>query len=556
MSAYFSRLLLVILGLFGMVLSYGQHDDGIFAFGLTEDGKPYSEKYSFMNPSEKYQRCKKVFDRLVEARGVKSALKPELVITNGEEMVAWAIPSTGEIGLEEKAVDICLGFGEKADDALSTLIAHELSHFYEKHDWARNFAEEFDNLPTADKLKQLDRKIALETEADFAGGFLAFSAGYNPQGIMPELLDKIYADYNLKSDLKGYPTLEERKAIARQTLAKIYEYWQVFQLANFQVLVGAHERARKNFRYILQEYQSREIHNNIGVLYALEAITLFTNKELEFIYPIELDANSRLSEGTRSNKADRLMVRARLLDEAIGELEAATTLDEHYLPAWINLGCVYALKEKWRDARYAAETAIEFAEEQQDPGTVQKAKVLMGIIAAKQGDKKVAKAFFAEAKGNELAEANSTLLKGEPLELSGVSTLVKEKFEQIDNVQLEKVENQVIFRELNEDLKITFDRKNYILLKDYDQSSLLIDWIDRGEEYFFFQQTLSDYEGATAKGVELGASEDQVSKVYGKEFTTIHTTEGKFIHYPVFQLLFKISEQGKVVQWVVYRVKR
>lgn len=43
-------------------------------------------------------------------------------------------PDKIQIGLEEKAYDICISFGADSLNALAALLGHELVHYFEKHD--------------------------------------------------------------------------------------------------------------------------------------------------------------------------------------------------------------------------------------------------------------------------------------------------------------------------------------------------------------------------------------------------------------------------------------
>ena len=91
----------------------------------------------------KYERALRIYTALVEARGDRRYPLPTLVMQNVEYQVACIDYSELEIILEEKAYDVCDAFGAQGDAALATLLGHELSHYYEKHAWRRNFAAGF-----------------------------------------------------------------------------------------------------------------------------------------------------------------------------------------------------------------------------------------------------------------------------------------------------------------------------------------------------------------------------------------------------------------------------
>ena len=109
-----------------------------------------------------------------------------LVLNKKDGYIASFNPDKIQVVLDEKAYDICVSFGKDSLNALAALLAHELIHYYEKHDWSRHFAMNNENLETARQLERMGDGLKQETEADNLGGFMAFSVGYNTYGIMPE----------------------------------------------------------------------------------------------------------------------------------------------------------------------------------------------------------------------------------------------------------------------------------------------------------------------------------------------------------------------------------
>ena len=211
--------------------------------------------------------AQKVFDALIRGRGYISVQKPTLVINGNEGSIAKCIPEKAQVVLDEKAYDICATFGSDSLNALASILAHELTHYYEKHDWSRKFILNNNDLETSRQLENLDLNdhIRQETEADELGGFLAFSVGYNTYGIMPKYLKKAYAAYELPDDLPGYPNLNERLAIAEGAMARLQELQIVFETATMLTILGNYADAAIYHSKILQTYQSREIYNNAGV---------------------------------------------------------------------------------------------------------------------------------------------------------------------------------------------------------------------------------------------------------------------------------------------------
>lgn len=118
-----------------------------FAFAPDGANSPGIERVT----GYKLSVAQKVFDDLLRARGDFRLQKPTLIVNRKEGDVASFIPDKVQIILDEKAYDVCVSFGKDSLNALAALLAHELIHYYENHDWNRHFARENENLETADR---------------------------------------------------------------------------------------------------------------------------------------------------------------------------------------------------------------------------------------------------------------------------------------------------------------------------------------------------------------------------------------------------------------------
>ncbi|MBK6949034.1 MAG: hypothetical protein IPH16_14130 [Haliscomenobacter sp.] len=128
--------------------------------------------------SSGYRKALNVYNKLVQARGDFRFPVPAFLMTREENRVAGINYDQLEIVLEEKAYKVCATYGAQSDAAMAFLLGHELTHYYEKHAWRRGFAADYRDLPIGLKLDSLLDGAANETEADYLGGFLAYSAGY------------------------------------------------------------------------------------------------------------------------------------------------------------------------------------------------------------------------------------------------------------------------------------------------------------------------------------------------------------------------------------------
>jgi hypothetical protein len=301
-------------------------------------------------------QIKSVFNQLVTAYGsAKSA--PELQFMKGNpkpETPAFYTNKTIKVDLQ--FYKLCQTFGKDSLNALSIVISHELAHYYYEHDFCSDFAYAIRNksLPFSSGLKLINKnqKIIYETQADDKGLFYAAIAGYNPFEIQPKILDAIYQFYQLQEVNVGYPSKNERKAIAQNALAKSQKLYAVFQEALKAKEINEYDKALVLFEEVNRDFPSRENYNNIGVLKTLQALKLkvlakdeFDNPK-RFLYPLEIDNTSRLNkEGTRGSNEDDQEQMFSLLKSAQKDFEKAISLDANYTVAYINLACVFDLLE-------------------------------------------------------------------------------------------------------------------------------------------------------------------------------------------------------------------
>ncbi|MCC7246218.1 MAG: hypothetical protein IT269_11105, partial [Saprospiraceae bacterium] len=319
----------------------------VFAFVVN------SNDQSTADPATGYKKqvATRVFEQLLRTNGDLRLQQPALVMNRRQRYVAWMNADQVQIGLEENAYDICASFGKDSLNALATLLAHELTHYYEKHDWKRHFAMEHENLETARQLERLEEGLKQETQADYLGGFLALAAGFRPYGIMPDLLKKIYQGYGLPMQLPGYPHLNDRLKMVDGAQKKLGELSIAFEISNRLTIVGQYETAAAYQRYLLQDFQSRELYNNAASNELLAALDYFSPSEMPYVLPVEIDTDTRL-KGFRNNNTQRLEKRAALLKSAAQQLDMSLTLDAHYTPAMLNKACLDVLQGEMEEAEY------------------------------------------------------------------------------------------------------------------------------------------------------------------------------------------------------------
>jgi tetratricopeptide (TPR) repeat protein len=514
-------------------------EDHTYAFVLNPEGD------AGLKPATayKFEVVGKVYKDLLQARGDARQQAPELTMNDGARFVAWMDPKKVRIGMEEKAYDVCVRFGADSLAAMAALLAHELTHYFEKHDWSRNFAHGHSELSAAKAIGQMDEGLKQETQADYMGGVLAFSAGYNVYGIMPRLLPQIYQSYGLPETLPGYPSLTERVAVSQNAMSQLLDLQTVFETARYLSILENYESAAQYHRHILQQFQSREIYNNAGVNLALAALPYFGPAEMPYILPLETDAYSRL-HSLKNVQSDRLEIRKALLDEALQQFDRAILLDPKYAPAYLHKACVYAVNSEWDEAEFWLKKGRRHADAAKAAGF----EALEGILLAMQGDTAKAEAALgaAQKRGNVLAGLNLDILQGVP----------RVPPRDVTTPSMERIDNFVIddfLRSPAVEKEIKVSRQVICGKKKLAQSALWLHYENDGQQYAVIHWCDGTGKNQTGKGIGKGAVSAAVMEAYGTPQRVLPDQGGTLWAYPGLGLLFSISPQGQVAGWGTYR---
>jgi len=534
----------------------------LFLFAAPEDAAPS------LNP--KYEHTKQIFERLVEARGDKSLKDPELVWTVESSNGAFYQPGTNQITFEEKAYDICARFGPDTDNALAYIISHELVHYYKQHGWEAQFARKFAGQQMGEDVGETVRDMKQqETESDLLGGFLAYTGGYNTVGIAPKLLPALYDGYGWPRENPRYPTMQERVLLAETTARDLSNLIGMFETANFLVAVGRFDDAVHYYDHVLSFYKSRELVNNLGVVTCMVALELFEKSDLEYLYPLELDAESRVRTGSKGSQTGTgegiKAIRDSLLQSAIDLFSESLSLDREYHTARLNLASAYALLalssagfEEEKELNYDfsslyARQVIRRAEKESDAKLKCDALNLMGIIAARTGEGDPASLFGSAMEKSMLAEHNLNVWKKTP----GTSSVSRKPRgmipEQIEDFEMDRF----ILRPVPDTMiaiKGLTKRQWGFKQKDLSGSRILIDFVSP-TRYAFFQLTGPGYNGKTLLGLEAGAGRKEILEKYLDPDGEIQLPNGHLMIYRADQIIFWLDQDQKLARWCIYRVK-
>ncbi len=518
--------------------------DSLFAY------LPYRETAGPFAPppvdGPKYDIAKAVFDQLVDARGDFRTPPPQFVMNKGEQYIAWMHPGRREVGLEEKAYDLCRKFGPDSTNAIAILLAHELVHYYEKHDWNRHFVAQRNDHSTSSARERME-SIQLETEADYLGGILALSAGYNPYGVAENFLAVAYAQYDYPIDLKGYPDLAERQRLQRETAQRLAEMHNVFEMANGLTMLEAYELAQQYFDRILFDFQSYEIFNNAGVNAARAALSLYSASELPFVFPFELNLESRLQQIAIRLPERAEARRAEWLRKAERNLISAMQLAPDNPTPQMNLALVYAIQNKWTDAAFYAERAEQRS---RTPKAAADARIVQGIIYGLQGDSTTATVFFGQALRDSpgLAQRNLDALQQAappPLRYRPAHPSAPETIDGLFAGDF--LENPIGMS------TTTVAPQVFCGKKVLDNSEILLHYARDGAQYVYLQRTLPHYRGTTLKGVQLDDHASTVRKAYGTPDEILQLPDGQVWRYDSLHLIFQFNNRLELQQWMIFR---
>lgn len=503
-----------------------------------------------------------VYDILVKARGDNRFNPPSFELVSAGKRGAMIIYPENRILLEENAYDVCTQFGADSINALATLLAHELIHFYEKHGWTSKFSSAFAGLEVGRDLAKVSTGIINETQADYLGGFLAYSAGYEVFDKGDEFISALYRKYGLDEKTDGYPSLSDRCAMSRSSAKKVADLADVFDAANLMAITAQsseeYQLAQMLYEYILEDYQSRELYNNLGVMTMYEALTYFRENEVKYRYPLQLELEFKSARG--SGIADIEKLRKELLRKAARYFDYAIGLDADYAPAYLNKACALALlaEEDFTRARFYAQTeALEKAgpDNKHMAGSVE---VLLGIIADREGNPAEAEKHFdkAIALGNSLGDYNKKKLNGEVAGREEAMSFSFDQREEVDGVDLLnfiRPGRQEGTPLPGIEIAPKFKYYRFLLEKAPKNSEVMIleSTLESSRpKYYLFQATGKAFAGNTTKGIKTGDGRTRVIAGYGEPELTLLSTKGEIMKYK--NILFFLGPDGKVRKWAVY----
>ena len=525
----------------------------------------------------RYKVAEEVYDNLAQAAGISIA--PVLVMKAGCCQGAYFTSNpaaakgvegrTPSIVLEEDAYDVCTGFGSDLRNCLAVILGHELAHYGKDHDFVANFARAYPRLQIGKAMAESDvpgtpeeKRIAderhryIETEADYYGGMYGYMAGYQTFDLAPRVVAAIYEKFHLtEHPPAGYPALEDRKQMARESQRRLALMAKTFSAANWLLLLGRFDEAAACYDYLLQDFQSRELFNNAAAARVLQALREVN--QIKFALPLEIDARSRLTAAGRRGPTEGLQKRDRLLKEAMGLLLQAQGRDAGYATALVNIASVYLLQADWLYAAATADRALSVAAHGRDSVTAANALLVRGIAHYFAAEPAKALADFEEARsGNPLMAAVNIAVMGATGDLA--APLLPRSSERLS------VKREAIAEVSGDSLSTAFHSGQAPLLElpaAGERSAVTLvtqetaQWTAYkvvGESEIYLLITGANFSGRTIRGIGVGSSVAEVKEKYGEPASVAAGRQGAYMVYQGTPIIFHLNEEQRVVEWSLY----
>ena len=349
-----------------------------------------------------------VYDDIYQVMHTRqSPEKPNLVLSDNTREIALFSPSMNQIAIGQDFIELARSFGGDSMNVIAQIMSHELAHvLLEQSTIIKNIGSGYASKEFNKRLKKTHsslRDSLYERQADEYSFFYAQIAGYQTSDIAPRILDSIYKQWNLKdSDLKRYPPLAERKLIATTATKKMKVLKELFDVGILSSISGQYNLAIDLFKFILEEdFDSREIHNNLGTAYLMKAISNLDTLEYPYIFPVQMDLNTKLENERGFDVGVENDIR-----KALKQFIFACEGKEKYPIAMLNKAiCEWLLEDE--EYKYSVGRLSEL----NDSSIRQNASILRAIDLHYKKDNKTSKSILKELREtHELADLNYNIL--------------------------------------------------------------------------------------------------------------------------------------------------
>lgn len=545
----------------------------------------------------------------------ETRLPPKLFVVHSDAGPWAASLDDGSILLSREAIDVCFNAeSHGGHDRLAFVLGHELAHQRADHLWHRRFFRlagqqppqvrglMLSNLPY-DQVETADIE-AKETQADREGLLLMTITGFDPNQaagadsrFFMEWVESLWGQpCKKKSGSDACIKAQSRSSRVQTYLKELANQTVLFELGIQAYISGRYSDARSYFTVFGRQFPSREVHNNIGMTYIGEAMTL--RKDIiskggklshSFMFPFMLDDETVLKKvmaqrgGTRgselSNEVLKLQNEAeQKLKQAISSFEKAIRIDPSHNESYWNLASSHLLLDN-APAAYgiiAGDYVKRFGSDAMSSmllgisayldGQDEKARQLLEQAIEEGGDERISitmanLAILLNATGDhEGANAQwkimaDTARKQGDEELFRFALLQMGKLVAVPN-QTEKVIPETLHgyalsqrmastpkdtKPGNNEIWVEGQRVQIFQLADKAQIA-----VDSNRNIIALWQGESD--AVTTKGIHIGDDTSKLNRAYGAFGRKVTAGNSEYLVYEKTGLAFRVK-QGKVAGW-------
>ena len=564
----------------------------VLTLGLVLIGPVPAHSETFLPASHpKVRAAQNIYDSLVRTIG-DARVPPDLRMVAGKASnfdVAVYLPGRRAIYIEEQFYDLLQANfpASNHSQALALILGHELAHFFRNHAWMEDFNRSFTQRqvvapangkagPEISSNESATELRRLETEADYFAGFYAHLAGFPTGAIASQVFDSVYAHYHFDPALPGYEHLRQRKETMREAQHKLRSLIPLFEAGIQSLLIRDYRNAERIFSRVATEFPSPEVLSNAAVADILAALEWYGGDEQRYIYPIEIDPDSRLSaEATRGpvdlTPAERAERRRTLLQRAKQSLEKVMRLHPSYVPASLNLACVLDLLGEYEPAMGTVASAMSLSRAQDLTASMAHARTIAGIVLAHQGHQEQSTEEFNRAAemGDRTAAINLKAAKVTDGDTKAMDPSGPYLPEQVGGMKIVDITEKDFLRAAS--LR-TLGRWDEV---DDESPALIVQTMDRGvvratalirgtgltRSVVYIASADPEALGETVRSIRRGQTDKEVEHAYGAPGSTLNLAGGRYAGYHIADreeggIVFRYDAAQVIQEWVVYRIER
>ena len=568
----------------------------------------WQENYTPVYPqdSQNAARAHEIFQKVLKSAGQRPGVEPRLhIIKENPRNISLPISiPDGWIILSESVLALCYQNTRLGDVRLAFVLAHELAHQLEDDFWHMRFFNVLASVSDRSNetlavikevrriTQQADQVLSKELRADELAVVYVAIAGFD----VNKLVDSAQVFFESWSKAlhpgrlagvtlpKSHPSIKQRAIAIQARIEQVINQIDYFNLGLWFQYAGQTQIANDAFDQFRRYFPSREVHHNLAVTHHALALSYSSDEKdvsintLPFHLELTVEANTHADEISR-NALDSQTLKSFHLDKAIHFYRLAIEQDPQYLPAYINLGAAYLLKEKpyqavatlkeglalnQQDSRLLNNLGVAFyyvenpskaehylLQAQLRDQHQESALFNLGNLKAKKGKYSLAEQFWRKYIASNSNARYASYLKSH-FDLPVVNTSnnldqLQTQREWVKGLTVGMYEDEMPSTwKILERKQVALNKIDYQVLRNEQGVTAVLEE-DEVVLIFVGQKGLD----ATEKGIEIGAHRNLVTTLYGSPATYVRSQFGGSLHYPNQGISFQL-EQGRVVSWLLY----